>query len=200
MIGCIVMRFISNPSRLLLVALLPMVWGSVGAQSVTVLGNGAAQNCYHAALTASQVHVTSREDIKQCTTALEHTALSLRDRAATFVNRGVVYLAEEEYQLALEDFEAAARLKEDFGEIYVNRGNLYFMGRSFEKAIDEYSRAIRLGLNKEHVAFLNRGMAYEHLKDIENAEADYRRALEILPEWSMATKKLEKLLQKYPPS
>ena len=112
----------------------------------------------------------------------------------------MVYLARERYQEALEDFEAAARLKSDFGEIYVNRGNLYFMGRSFRKAIDEYNHAIELGLSKEHIAFLNRGMAYENLKDIESAEADYRRALEILPEWSTATRKLEELLEKYPPS
>ena len=194
------MRLFSNPARILIAGVLLLLCSPASSQSITVLGNGAAQNCYRAALTAAQLHVTSRDDIKQCTTALEYTALDLRDRAATFVNRGVVYLAEERYQLALEDFEAAERLKSDFGEIFVNRGNLYFLGRSFEKAIDQYTHALELGMNKEHIAYLNRGMAHESLKQIEHAEADYRRALEILPEWSKATAKLEKLLAKYPPS
>jgi tetratricopeptide (TPR) repeat protein len=194
------MKYPVQVKSLICMLLLPLTWGSAYAQSITVLGNGAATNCYHAAVTASTLHITGRDDLKQCTMAIETNALNLRDRAASYVNRGVVYMADEEYQKALEDFEAAARLKDDFGEIYVNRGNLYFMGRSFEKAIDEYSRALELGLNKEHVAFLNRGMAYENLRDPENAEADYRRALELLPEWSQALKKLDRLLKKYPPS
>ena len=50
--------------------------------------------------------------------------------------------------------------------------------------------------SKNHIAHLNRGMAYEKLDEYSYAGENYRRALELSPEWSLAQLKLDRLLAK----
>lgn len=165
-----------------------------GAQSMTVLGGDSyARNCYAAATFAANMNSASQEDLTTCSNALQYGSLSQRDLLATLVNRGVVAVALEDYKQAVSDYERAVELDPTTGEVYVNRGNLFFMGQAFDKAVAEYSTALRLGLGKEHIAYYNRGLAYEKMKDTENAVADYRRASELAPEWTRPQEKLEKL-------
>ncbi len=170
---------------------------STRAGSMTVIGGGSqSTSCYHAATIATQIHYSSRGDADNCSYALDYGNLSLRDRAATLVNRGIIYMALEEYEHAIKDYQTAKKLIPDFGEVYVNVGNVFFMGKVYDKAIDEYTQAIERNLTKDHIAYLNRGMAYEKLGDLEHAEMDYRTAIELRPEWSLATGKLEQLESK----
>jgi tetratricopeptide (TPR) repeat protein len=155
-----------------------------------------AKECYRSASIAARIHYTSRRDLDNCNFALDHTALSLRDRAATFANRGIVYMAMEDYQRAIQDFTTAMRLRPDFGEINVNMGNVYYVDKSFAKAIAEYTTALEKKTSREFVAYLNRGMAYENLGDYDKAEADYRSAQEIMPDWVLPQLRLEQLARK----
>ena len=164
------------------------------AQSVTVIGGGqAARNCYMAATIAAQMHTASSADVRECTFALEHTSLRLHDIVATLINRGVIYVAMEEYDLAIRDYDRAYSISPDVAEIHVNRGNLLFMSRIFDQAITEYTRAIELDLPKLYIAFYNRGLTYEKMGELEKAADDYRHALELMPDWSRAREKLELL-------
>lgn len=178
---------------LLLLSVSPAAW----TQAVSVIGGGSsARECYLAAQIAAQLQSASRSEIEDCDLALEHGNLSLRDLAATYVNRGVLHVAVSEYEAAARDYRRAMELQPNFGAIYVNRGNLFFMAEIYQKAIDEYTKALGMNLSLSHVAHLNRGMAYERLGKYPAAETDYRRALEIAPEWSVATSKLERVLSK----
>jgi len=47
-----------------------------------------------------------------------------------------------------------------------------------------------------HIAFLNRGMAYEAQGHLDQAETDYRKALELAPQWPLAQQKLERVMAK----
>ena len=167
------------------------------AQSVTVLGTSAeAQECYFSAQVAIQMQSTSRSEIRACTNALLTQNLGLRDKAGTYINRGILYVALGEYQLAIRDYATAKKLYPKFGAIYVNRGNLFFIGESYDSAIAEYNKALDLGLRQNYVAHLNRGMAYEKLGKFYKAEADYRQAIALAPEWNEAKSKLERVLIK----
>ena len=167
------------------------------AGSMTVIGGSSnAVSCYHAATVAAQIHYTSQREADNCTYALDYGNLSFRDHAATLVNRGIIYMALEKYENAIKDYDTAKRLMPDFGEIYINVGNVFFLGKVYDKAIKEYTQAIEKNLTRDHVAYFNRGMAYEKLGDLEHAEIDYRTAIELLPEWPLATAKLEQLQAK----
>lgn len=164
------------------------------AQAMTVIGGDSyAHECFTAATFAAAMNTASHDDLDTCSNALQYGALSQGDLLATLVNRGIVAVALEEYQQAARDYERAVTLEPQSGEVFVNRGNLFFMGEAFDKAVAEYSTAIRLGLNKEHIAYYNRGLAYEKMKNPDSAEADYRRASELAPEWHQPQQKLERL-------
>lgn len=161
-----------------------------------VTSNSYARNCYRAAGVAARIHYTSRKELLQCDLALDFGAMSLRDRAATLTNRGIIYMALENYEMAIKDYSNALKLKPEFGEIHVNIGNVYFLGKVFDKAIDEYTQAIDLETTKIHIAHINRGMAYESSGDFNNAETDYRAAMELLPNAALPQVRLDQLLRK----
>ncbi|MBF8269948.1 MAG: TPR domain protein [Gammaproteobacteria bacterium] len=168
---------------------------SVYAQSMTVIGGEqSAKNCFMAATIAAQIHYASTQDIKECTFALENTSLLSKDKAATLINRGIIYVALEEYDLAIKDYDKAYRINPNIAEIHVNRGNMLFMSRIFDQAVTEYTRAIDLDFSKQYIAHYNRGLAYEKMGQLDKAEADYRRALELMPKWNRAQSKLNRIL------
>ena len=167
------------------------------AQSVTIIGDSKdAQECFFSAQLAVQMQSASRSEVSACTRALLNGNLRLRDKAATFINRGILYVAIEEYKMAIDDYERAEQLYPEFGAIHVNRGNLFFLGESYDNAILEYNKALDMGLNQTYVAHLNRGMAYEKLGKLQQAEADYRQAIDQAPQWQTPKDKLERVLSK----
>jgi hypothetical protein len=74
-----------------------------------VLGAGLATVCSKAA-------IGGRQDLKSidtCTLALETQAMGQRDRAGTFVNRGILKLRRASYDDARTDFANALRVEFD---------------------------------------------------------------------------------------
>jgi tetratricopeptide (TPR) repeat protein len=164
------------------------------SQSMSVIGGeSTAHECYLAATLAAQMNIASRQDLETCTYALEHATLNLHDKAATFLNRGIINVAIERYEDAKQDYDRAKKLLPDHGEIYVNRGNIFFMGEVYEQAVAEYDHAIELNLSKLHIAYFNRGLAYEKLGEYHKAGEDYRKAMDLSPQWQLPRARLERL-------
>lgn len=167
------------------------------AQTVMVFSAGReARDCSMAAQSAGQFQFASREDLTTCTRAIEYGNLKRRDRAATYVNRGILQMARENYQKAFDDYHRALALMPELPEAFVCRGNVFYLSGKYKRAIEDYSKALQFNLSKNHIAHLNRGMAYEKLDEYSHAEENYRRALELMPEWSLAQLKLDRLLAK----
>lgn len=167
------------------------------AQSMSVIGGGSyARNCYMAATLAIQMNASSHEDLKECNMAIAHGKLQRKDLLATYVNRGILYGAMEDYRQALKDYRAAVELGPKSGEVYVNQGNIYLMAKKYAQAIEQYSTAIELTLTQDHIAHFNRAMAYENNQEFDHAAADYRKAIELSPEWLLPQLRLERLLKK----
>lgn len=165
-------------------------------QSMSVIGGGSyARNCYMASTLAIQLNSASDADIQECDQAILHGRLTRKDLLATYVNRGILYGAMEDYQRALKDYRTAIDLGPQTGEVYVNLGNLYLLSQKYDVAIRQYTTAIELTLTKDHIAHFNRAMAYENNKEFANAEADYRRAIELSPEWVLPQLRLERLIR-----
>ena len=169
---------------------------TVYTQSMTVIGGGSyARNCYMASTLAIQLNSASDAEIEECNQAILHGRLTRKDLLATYVNRGILYGAMEDYQKALKDYRTAIDLEPETGEVYVNLGNLYLLSKKYDVAIQQYTTAIELTLTKNHIAHFNRAMAYENNKEFDNAEADYRRAIELSPEWVLPQLRLERLIR-----
>lgn len=170
---------------------------------MTVIGGDSyARNCYTSASVVSRIHTESLVGVASCTHAIEYGKLSIRDLLATYVNRGILYVAKNDYERAASDYEAAVKLNPPSGEVYVNRGNLSFLKDSYNDAISEYNKAVDVGMEKIQVAYYNRAIVHERLRDFDSAEADYRRAIDADPNWFMPQAKLDSLLRasgKLPP-
>ena len=167
------------------------------AQAVSIYGSDpAARECYDSARRAVDFDETLPYSLESCTQALGRRKLKARDRAATLVNRGILNAASKNYSKAIQDYDAARELYPKYGAIYVNRGNIFFLRETYDSAIAEYTKALEAEMSEYQVAHLNRGMAHENLGRYQAAEADYRRALTLAPNWALAEGKLARVLGK----
>ncbi|MEO6338657.1 MAG: tetratricopeptide repeat protein [Caulobacteraceae bacterium] len=156
------------------------------ASALDTIFGGFASGCARNAKVGS----ATNENINGCTDALMSELLTERDRAATMVNRGTLYLVRQNWDAAKADFDMAARIQPKMGESYVNRGAaLIGMGR-----LPEAEAQITYGLtfNPElpERAYYNRALARWRMDNVKGAYFDFRKALELKPGWEDATKQL----------
>lgn len=170
----------------------------VGAQnSSTVIGGGSlARECFDLSQHAAMSRSASRMDVAVCDKAIFQGSLNKSELAATFSNRGVIHMAMEELKEAYRDYNRAIEIDPLLAEAYINRGNLWFAVQKFEEAVKDYDKALELGAAKSFVALLNRGLAHENLGGFLQAKKDYTAALNIKPEWTLATDKLRRIERK----
>ncbi|MDB5424696.1 MAG: hypothetical protein JWQ29_2112 [Phenylobacterium sp.] len=154
--------------------------------AVTVIGGGFAEACSRAAITGQSDHKVE----ELCTLALTDEMLNDRDRAGTFVNRGVMKLRRANYDAAILDFNQAVRIKPDLGESYVNRGAASIGQRHYAEGMTDLNKAIALGVGEPAKAYFNRALAYEGLDDVKAAYFDYQKALELSPDWDAPKQQL----------
>lgn len=159
--------------------------GAYGA--VTVIGAGPASLCYDGAENGSD----PGQYITYCNDALGGY-LSVRDRAATFINRGVLRLDLNEASAALGDFDAGLGLDPDLGEGYIDRGASLIMQKEYAEALKSIDKGIGLGARRPALAYFDRAIAHEGLGDIPAAYKDYQQALVVQPDFTMASDELKR--------
>jgi len=172
---------------------------SVHAESMQVLGgNSMAMECYRLSTVATMTGHSSSADVRVCNQAIRHANLRKRDLIATYINRGILYVAQEDYKRAAKDYNRALGMSDNVAEAYVNRGNLWFMAQRYTEAIADYDKSLELEIGQSHVAYLNKGMAYEILGKFELARENYLAALAKVEEWPIALEKLDRVNKKIP--
>jgi len=154
--------------------------------SVTVIGGGLAEACSKATLAGA--FNTRMEAL--CTQSLEEELLTPRDRAGTYVNRGIMRLRRGDLAAALADFNTAAKYKPDLGEVYVNRGAALIGEHRYADGLNDLNKGISLGIEEPAKAYYNRALAYEGLDDVKSAYFDYQKALELSPDWDAPKQQL----------
>jgi tetratricopeptide (TPR) repeat protein len=154
--------------------------------SVTVIGGGLAQACSKAAIAGSALP----RDEEVCTRALSEELLNPRDKAGTYVNRGIMRMRRSEWKAAMSDFDRAVYYKPDLGEIYVNRGAALLGQHRFADGLADLNKSLQLGTEEPAKAYYNRALAYEGLDDLKSAYFDYQKAMELSPEWDAPKQQL----------
>ncbi len=172
-----------------LVVMLIAVAAMVPASAYTatlIFGNSDAQRCYEEARFGNGTAA-----VRACNNALRDGALSRRDTAATYVNRGILFNRAKRYADAIEDFNQAIGINPALGPAFLNRGNSYFFRKDFPAAMADYERAIDLETGELHAAYFNRGLVQEIRGNQEAALADFREALRIAPDFLAAQARIE---------
>ena len=101
-------------------------------------------------------------------------------------NRGVGYIQQEKYDLALAEFTKAININPRYADAYNNRGNLYQQQGKPDLALSDYNKAININ-PRDAMAYLNRGILYYHQQqEPDLALSDYNKAIEINPQLALA--------------
>ena len=156
-----------------------MAFATASEAAVTVLGGGMAHACSLAALGGE----SAIKFEAMCTQALDTEMMDQRDRAGTYVNRGILKLRRKDFASAQFDFNRAVQVKPDLGEAYVNRGAAAVGAKRYADGLNDLNKAIALGVEEPEKAYYNRALAYEGLDDVKAAYFDYQKALELNPAW-----------------
>lgn len=146
--------------------------------------NSMAVVCSKHAKEQSATAMSMLEAVAPCTVALDKEPLSAHQRAATYVNRGVIWLTGAKVAEAKADFDIAARTDPEVGEAYVNRGAALAAGGQYAAALTDIDKGLALGVEEPQRAWFNRGLSQEALGDVKGAYASYMKAQELAPEWT----------------
>jgi tetratricopeptide (TPR) repeat protein len=161
-------------------AALTLLAATPASAASIVLGAGLGTVCSKAAINGR----SDVQSINVCTQALEETALGPRDRAGTFVNRGILKLRRKSYDDARTDFANALRLSPNLGEAYVNWGASLIAEGRYAEGLSEIDRGMGMGVDEPEKAWFNRAIAYEGMNDPTQAYLAYQKAVELAPDWT----------------
>lgn len=100
-----------------------------------------------------------------------------------------------EERLALATYDKIIELNKEYFNAYYNKGFIYMEYlNAYDSAAAEFTKALEFGPPNYVQAVYNRGLAYERSGDLAKAEADYREALKMEPQYDLAARGLSRLL------
>ena len=173
---------------LLATGLLVLLGGAAAqAQTVISIGTGQAHDCFLHAKAGNQL----REGVEICTGALERDILSKKDRAGTYDNRGVMLDMLGETEKAADDFNTAIALYPELGDPYVNLGAMLIKKGQHQAALDQINKGMDLGMGFPHIGYYDRAVAEQMLGRYKEAYYDYKKVLELEPNFTMASERLK---------
>src|ERR1700748_168070 len=164
--------------------------------AISVIGSSVSEACYHAAEFGSDMS----DGIKVCTQALQQTPMSNRDRAATLVNRGILRSRDNDAQGALDDYNKGLSIDATLGEGYVDRGAVEIVLRDFDAALADINKGIAVHEKPLEIAYYDRAVVDEALGNVRDAYADYKKAVELKPDFELANEQLMrfKVVRRHP--
>ncbi|HEV2043121.1 MAG TPA: hypothetical protein VGR05_00435 [Sphingomicrobium sp.] len=157
------------------------------AGSVSI-GNSTARDCYEAAIARS----ADRNSFYHCNLALDQEGLDARDRAATLVNRGVLYLRGHNYRSAGRDFDAALKADSNNAEAWLNMAIASLQQGGGGDTLPLIEKSIALNTARPALAYYSRSIAHERSGNVRAAYHDLRRAQELAPNWSAPAEDLKR--------
>lgn len=123
-----------------------------------------------------------------------NNALDVRpnDKDALYA-RGMFEQEHEMLNEAMKTYTQAIKAHPDFREAYYNMGYLHmFYLKLYSEALQYFDQAIQAD-PKYYQAYYNRGYSFELMGDINNAAIDYKKALQIQPDYTLAAQGLERV-------
>ena len=169
-------------------ALAPLSASAQGA--VTVVGGGLAQACYEA---VEYGEGPIAKALELCTRALELESMKRRDRAATYTNRGILFMRQGNNTRAMWDYQRGLDLMPALQETKVNLGAALYNLQRYPEAMTALNEGIGTSdIEAKAVAHYNRGLTHEKLGDIQSAYEDFREALILKPDFDLAATQMQR--------
>ena len=162
------------------------------AAAITFIARDDARDCYLATLEPPSAN-NFEQRLAACDRAIESVGDDTQMHAALLVNRADIRLLMQDYMGTVTDAEASIALDPDLSAAYLNRGAGLVGLRRYNEALPTLRKAVALGINDQsHLAYFNLAIAEEQLGDIRGAYNDYKRALEINPDFVPAKEQVSR--------
>lgn len=169
--------------RFTLLALGMTAFAGTAQAQIVVMGKGDAAICYDYSYTGN---TGSKTAIETCTDALDQP-LTQKDRAATLVNRGILYMRKGDQAAASADYDAAIAIKPDLTEAYVNYGASLIRQAKYEEALVALNTALEdTDSSTRPEALYNRAVVMDQTDRFNEAYRDAKAALALRPDWKPA--------------
>ena len=154
---------------------------------VAVIGSGLAHDCF----VMAKAGTDPRGTIATCTMALQEETLDTRAQAGTHINRGVMEMALRRIDDAMADYNRGLTLNPELGDGYVDRGAALIALKRYDEAMVDINEGIGLGQTYEQIGYYNRGVAEFFLGKAPESYHDFKKALEIAPDFTLASEQLK---------
>ena len=164
-----------------------LAFGPAGAQTIVTLGKGYAHDCFVYAKAGTDPY----DGVAVCDQALKDEVLTIKDRAATYDNRGVMLDLLGKTDKAADDFHMASVLNETLGDPHVNLGSMMIKERHYTDALAEINKGLTLGMSFPHIGYYDRAIAEEMIGSYKEAYYDFKKVLEIEPNYGPAAERLK---------
>lgn len=175
--------------KLVIAAAVTALIAETASAQVFVIGKGLGGECFQK---TENRFSNFRVAEQVCTRALREQTMTRQNRAATYVNRGVLRMREGLYEQALADYSEALSLRPEMGAAYLNQGAAHIYLKDFDSALVALNRAIDLDSPDLFAAHYNRAIAKENTGDVSGAYDDFVTALELKPGWDLAERQLSR--------
>ncbi len=173
--------------KLMIAATAAALAAHTASAQVFIIGKGLGGECYQK---TKNGYTNFRTADEVCTRALREQVMTRENRAATYVNRGVLRMRQGNYEDALADYGSALDLQPEMGAAYLNKGAALIYRQDFDLALAALNRAIDLDSPDLFAAHYNRAIARENTGDVPGAYDDFVTALELKPGWDLAERQL----------
>ncbi len=157
-----------------------------GAQIIVSQESGWAHDCFVHAKTGRAF-----DGIGACDMAIKREALSRKDKAATYDNRGVMLDQLGHVERAAEDFNMAIQIQPDLGDPYVNLGVMMIKEKKYQESLAQINKGMDLGMSFPHLGYYIRAIAEQMLGRYKEAYYDYKKSMELEPSFAAAEERLK---------
>ena len=84
----------------------------------------------------------------------------------------------------------------------MDRGAVYIVLERYSDALKDIDQGLAVGAKKPHIAYYDRAIVDEAMGDVRGAYLDYKKALELQPDFALASEQLTrfKVVRKSSPS
>lgn len=128
---------------------------------------------------------TRLEEVNKAISEQAKKSSETKNKSNSLVNKGLEYAKQKQFELAIQEYNAAIKLHPYNLSAYINRGNALYFLKKYELAIKDYD--IALQINPKHTnAYFNRGNAYQITNKHQLAIDDYTKAIELDPKYDNA--------------
>ncbi|GMQ79832.1 MAG: hypothetical protein BMS9Abin03_273 [Thermodesulfobacteriota bacterium] len=109
------------------------------------------------------------------------------DDAKGYSMLGLAYLKKDEYDSAVSNLTRAIESKPELADAYVYRAEAYRLKGMLDLAVQDADRVLDIGGNKQTIgmAYSTRAKAFRDLGEIERADADFKKAVNLDPAYDI---------------